>query len=83
MAEIITDLANDILSCVKWNPKVTHSPHHNIIPEPIHLHEEEPFMPAQPADVVVDPSPHGMVDGYIDDLIPVVLDINDNAARGA
>ena len=61
----------------------THSPRHNIIPDPIHLHEDEPLMPAQPADVVVDTSPHGMVDGYIDNLIPVVLDMNDNATMGA
>ena len=83
IAETITDLANDILEYEDWDVETTHSPHISKIPEPLILNDDIPFSPAFQADVHVPPLPHGKVDGYIDDLIPVVLHEGDNARRAA
>ena len=83
MAEIITDLSNDILTCDDWNIDSLHSPHMPKIPEPTILDSSIPFQPALQADVNVPPTSTGKVDGYIDDIIPVALYTPNNAKRAA
>ena len=83
MAEIITDLANDLLDCDDWDVAEIHSPHFNSIPEPKILPDSIPFGTALTADVYVHPKLYGKVDGHIDDLIPVALHHNNNALRAA
>ena len=83
MAEIVTNLANVILSCKKWDHTTIHSPHASKIPAVKRLPEIKPCMPALLAGANVNPYTFGMVDGYIDNLVPVVLDIKANTARGA
>ena len=83
MSETITDLANDILACPEWDLASTHSPHKSKIKQPRILPDNIPFATALQADVDVDPLIHGKVDCYIDDLIPVVLHIDNNAEKGA
>ena len=83
MAEIITDLANGILSCNNWDHKTICSPYSDKIPPAQRLPNSVPFIQALPSDVDVKPSLHGFVDGYISDLVPIILDQSNNAEIGA
>ena len=83
MSEIITDLANDILSCPDWNHEEVHSPHTNLIQDPDIQPNDIPFGQALAADVIVPPVKHGVVESYIDDLIPVTLHDKHNSPRVA
>lgn len=79
MAEIITDLTNNILECEEWNVMKIYSSHSKSTPE------SQPILPNNilfgkvlPADVYVHPKLVGNVDGYIDDSTPVTLHHNNN-----
>ena len=73
MSELITDLANDILSCPDWDPETIHSPHKQHIQEPELQPEETHYGQAFAADIDVPPLPYGIVKSYINDLIHVTL----------
>ena len=62
---------------------MTSSIYVNKIPPPELLDKNIPFHQAREADVHVPPRKEGKVDGYIDDLIPVVVHEGDNALRAA
>ena len=83
MSEIITNLANKILTSADWDPSRTHSPHRAQIPKLNILDDNIPFAKSLPADVAVTPLKHGKVDCYINDLIPFILHSGDNAERAA
>ena len=84
MSELITDVANNILSCPEWDHNKIHSPHKQFIQEPEIQNENIHFGQAYAADVIAPPPiKHGVVDSYIDDLIPVVLHDKHNSARAA
>ena len=83
MSELITDLANDLLSCPDWDHEKVHSPHKPSIPPPVILPSTSPFSHALPVDVIVPPKKHGLVESYIDDLIPVVLHNKISSVRAA
>ena len=83
MSEIITDLANDILSCPDWDPEKIHSPHKHHIQQPELQPEGTEFGQALQADVDVPPLSSGIVESSIDDLIPVTLHQHNNAERAA
>ena len=70
VAEAVTDLANNILSCKEWDQLKVHIPHTNIIPRAKYLPASIQFAKALPPDVNVPPITHSKVDGYIDNLIP-------------
>ena len=63
--------------------RLTSSIYVNKIPPPELLDKNIPFHQAREADVHVPPRKEGKVDGYIDDLIPVVVHEGDNALRAA
>ena len=83
MVETITDLANDILLCKEWNHQQICSPHFNRILEAKSQPDSIPFASAFLAHVYVPPTKHGKIDGYIDDLLSVMLDINENSSHGS
>ena len=83
MLEIITDLDNNILASADLDPPRTHSPHRAQIPQPNILDNSIPFAKALPADIAVTPLKHGKVDCYIDNLIPFILHLGDNAEQAA
>lgn len=78
-SEIVFDLANDLLHCIKWDPSKLPSPYIDNLPEPERLAPELPFGEALPADVHLPPSQKGGVEGYIDDGAIAVLDTDKNA----
>ena len=81
MAEIVTDIGNDTLDYKDWDVKSLHFLYSKIIQDSELLPDEIPFESVLPTNVYIPPKPKGKVDGYIDDLIPVVLHHNDSAKR--
>jgi hypothetical protein len=80
-SEMVTDLANEIAQCDKWEPSALHSPAQPLAPAPIRLPDSIPIAQASPLGVIPPPAPHGRVDGFIDDLINVFPDTEENCAR--
>ena len=83
LIELLTDLANDITNNPFWKPNRTQAaqPDPKSIPPPIQLANDIPFAPALPADVSLNLPRHGWIDGYIDDIVGVCLNLQDNATR--
>ncbi|EJK51559.1 hypothetical protein THAOC_29257, partial [Thalassiosira oceanica] len=74
VSETVFDLGGDLLTCDEWDPTALPSPYADVIPQPKRLDDEIPFGVAEEADVSLDESCVGGVDGYIDDGITVALD---------
>ena len=74
VSETVFDLGGDLLECEEWDPADLPSPYANSIPPPRRLDDDIPFGVAEEADVALDESCLGGVDGYIDDGITVALD---------
>jgi hypothetical protein len=79
--EMVADLANEITQYDEWEPSALHSPAQPIAPAPVHLHDSIPIALASPLGVIPPLAPHGRVDGFIDDLINVFSDMEENCAR--
>jgi hypothetical protein len=80
-SEILTDLANKIGQCKRWDPSTLHNPDQAQTPMPVRLEAEIPFAPARSMAVSVPPTIEGRVDGFIDDLINVFLGTPENLER--
>jgi len=81
ISETICDLANDIMHCPAWNPDETHSPLQVNIPPPHRFPADMPFGQAKELSVPIPDNDIGSADVFIDDFLPVALDINDNVKR--
>lgn len=77
----MADLANALLSCDDWDPKLLASPLQEKFPKRNSLPEETPFEPALPLIVQV-PDEDNKVDVYIDDTTTISVDVDDNADKG-
>jgi hypothetical protein len=82
-SEMVTDLANEILQCKTWDYKKLHSPAQPHVPEPVLRPESEPLGQAIPMAVHIPPIPEGRADGFIDDIIVVARDTEENRTRAA
>ena len=82
-SEIVTDLANEISSCLEWTPDATRSPAQPVAPPPMRLSASIPFQAGRAMAVEIPtPGPNvGRVDGFIDDLINTFLDTPENCRR--
>jgi hypothetical protein len=80
-SELCSDLANDILHCQEWDPKVISSPHADKLQDPILLDQQIPFVQAKDLDVDIPNDNWGRVDNFIDDGIVIVPDLKDNRNR--
>jgi len=80
-SELCSDLANDILHCQEWDPKVISSPHAEKLQDPILLDQQIPFAQAKDLDVDIPNDNWGRVDNFIDDGIVIVPDLQDNRYR--
>jgi len=74
-------LANYILHCLEWEPKVISSPHAEKLQDPILLDQQFPFTQAKELDVDIPNDNWGRVDNFIDDGIVIVPDLQDNRNR--
>ena len=80
-SEIVTDLANEISQCADWDPATLHSPDQPVTPTVIRMDKDLPFAPGRPMAVSIPTRTTSRVDGFIDDLINVFLDTEDNCRR--
>ena len=80
-SEIVCDVANDLLADPTWDPSVTHTPYHPLLPSPALIDDESPFATALPLDVTPPHVSDTCCDVYIDDLITVGLYIQASLLR--
>ena len=82
ISETIFDLTNDLLQDETWDPETTKSPLATNIDKPKTNHTNDtPFGSARKLYVPV-PAIKAGTDGYIDDIVTVMLDIDDWVQRG-
>jgi hypothetical protein len=81
VSELCTDLANDILHCPEWDPKILKSPHAHRLSSPWLLDESIPFGQAKELDIEIPTGDWGRVDDFIDDGIVIIPDLGDNKNR--
>ena len=81
LSDIITDLVNDLLSCKTWDHRTVHSSYLHKIPKAVKLDPTIPFAQARDLIVSLPTEDQGKSDCFIDDLISVAVDINDNLDR--
>ena len=82
LSDIITDTINDLLSCKEWNWKEIHSEFLAKIPDEVSLDASIPISPAiGEMSVTLPVEDHGKADVFVDDIISIAPDINDNLQR--
>ena len=80
-SEIATDLANDLILCCDWSPKICQSPVQQLVPPPNRLPLSIPFGTALPLALEPPACPEGKVDCFVDDVTTVFLDTPENCVR--
>jgi len=80
-SELCADLANDLIHCKDWDPKVLASPNASKISEPIFLDDSEDFTPAKDLDIALVPDDSGKIDIFIDDGLVITPDLGNNRHR--
>ena len=81
LSDILADLITDLLSCEHWDHRTVHSKYLQKIPEAVNLDPTIPFAQARNLIVSLPIEDQGKSDVFIDDLISVAVDINDNLNR--
>ena len=81
LSDIITDLVNDLLSCSSWDHCTVHSDYLDKIPLTVALDSNIPFTQARDLIVSLPDEDQGKTDCFVDDLISVAVDIDDNLDR--
>ena len=81
LSNIVVDTINDLLLCKEWDDKTVTSNFIKHIPEAEACKESAPFKEARKLIVDIPAEDEGKCDGYIDDLITVVVDIGRNQER--
>ena len=80
-AEIIADLANELLECQDWHPSIVQAPGIQIPPTKPLESPDVPFAPALALAAETIPSECGRYDMYIDDGVGVFVDTPRNRLR--
>lgn len=82
-SEPICDLATAIMHDDLWNPEELHSPIQHLVPPPKAMDDDVPFGVGKELIVDIDVNSRGIHDVYIDDMIPLGIDIpgTDNLKR--
>ena len=81
VSDIITDVINDLMANHEWNPQEVRSEYVHKIPPPSKLPSDVPFATALPTSVPNREGANCSADVFIDDIITVGADINDNLER--
>ena len=81
-SNMIVDLAQQILDDPTWDPSILHSPHHDKIPMPERLPDNIPFGEAHALSVKMERPTDAYIDGYVDDLMALLLDSGNLSERG-
>ena len=81
VSEPIMDLTNELLHDRLWDPRTLRAPIQHHLKHPKRMIHSSPPAPARPLFIDV-PFYPAITDGYIDDIITVMLDDDDWATRG-
>ena len=80
VSEAIFDLANDLIRDKSWDPLTLQSPNSSHLHPPNKTNQNKPFGSAKDLLVYI-PLSTAFYDGYIDDLIAMAVDLDDNVHR--
>jgi hypothetical protein len=75
ISELICNLATAIVTDEEWDPSLTHSPDHHLIPPHDFLPDDIPFGQGKELIVDVNINDRGTHDMYIDDIIGLGIDL--------
>jgi hypothetical protein len=75
------DLANVLMLDQTWSPESLLSSYYRLLPTPEHLKEDTSFAQARPTTVDIPINNAGTSYNYINDMMPVCVDINMNTER--
>ena len=81
ISDIITDTINDLLNCTSWDPKEICSEYAKKVPAPRPQPSDVPFAPAHPTSVKLPEKYNGKADCFVDDIISIAVDIEDNLQK--
>ena len=81
ITDIITDTINDLLQCKDWDHKTVKSDFVNFIPEMSSVDDSVPFAQSRDLSVDIPIETCGKSDVFIDDVISVCVDLDDNVER--
>ena len=81
VADLITDAINDLMNCKGWDPNDIHSDYVKMIPKEISLPDDIPFAKACQLSVPLEEEDTCKADVFIDDVISICVDIDDNLDR--
>ena len=81
LSDIITDTTNDLMADKSWDPTKVHSKFVNEIPRPRKLPSNIPFERAKEISVPLHEEDECKADVFIDDIILVAVDKDDNLQR--
>jgi len=80
-ADLMADTINDLLADTDWDHNDIHSDKIHTIPDPVPLNDDIPFAQARDMSVYIPLEKHGKTDVYVDDLITIGHDDEDNLDR--
>jgi len=80
-ADLVTDTINDLLNDKNWKNSTLYSEKATEIPPPIPQNKNIPFAQARSLSVELPDEDWGKADVYVDDIISIAVDINDNLDR--
>ena len=80
-SEAACDLCNDLTDLNEWHPSICRSPLQDMMGEINRLDDSVPFHPGRPLAVDVEKKPRGFHDVYLDDMVQLFIDNDDNIQR--
>ena len=81
ISEATCDFCNDLVSVKRWSPAVCKSPLQDKMGPVKRLEDDIPFAQGRPLAVQVLTSPESFVDVYLDDMVQLFLDTEENLRR--
>ena len=81
LSDITTDTINDLMQCKDWDPCLIHSDYVTKIPAAKTLPADIPFAQARELSVDIDVDEDCKADVFVDDIITIGADVNDNLQR--
>jgi hypothetical protein len=84
ISELMSDLANDILSTTDWDCSKLKWPHQQlVVPPSQNITADRPFAPSLDTLYLPNPRPWGSTDVFVDDIIVAVLNRPDYVSRAS
>ena len=81
ISDVITDTINDLMENQAWIPADVHSNYVSHIPAAIAIKDDIPFVQGRPLSVTLPANDNGAADCFVDDIITIAVDVDDNLQR--